>query len=226
MAREYLEISETRKLEDVAKTSRDHLLIRLLSRLGCRVSEALGITIDDIDLSAGTITIIHLKSRVWVNCRQCGEKLGLRHDFCPKCGTKNQMNVTARSKKRHQRSLPLDSATANLIREFIAQGGPVSRNGKLCLFDINRHRAWQIIRQCAQKAGLGNLRNPETEKIRGVSPHRLRDAFAVHAMKVDDSGEGMRLLQEHLGHSSFNTTAKYRKIASEEHKAWYEKLWQ
>jgi len=226
MVREYLEIDETAKLEDVAKTPRDRLLIRLLSRLGCRVSEALGITIDDIDLSAGTISIIHLKSRVWVNCRQCGEKLGLRHDFCPKCGTKNQMNVAVRSEMRRHRSLPLDVSTANLIREFIAQGCPVSRNGKLYLFGINRHRAWQIIRQCAQKAGLGNLRNPETGKIRGVSPHRLRDAFAVHAMKVDDSGEGMRLLQEHLGHASFNTTAKYRKIASEEHKVWYEKLWQ
>jgi integrase/recombinase XerD len=226
MVREYLEISETAKLEDAAKTPRDRLLIRLLSRLGCRVSEALGITVDDIDLSAGTVTIIHLKSRVWVNCRQCGKKLGLRHDFCPKCGIKNQMNVAARSERRRHRSLPLDASTANLIREFIAQGGPVSRNGKLCLFGINRHRAWQIVRQCVQKAGLTDLRNPETGKIRGVSPHRLRDAFAVHAMKIDDSGEGMRLLQEHLGHASFNTTARYRKIASEELKNWYEKLWQ
>ena len=58
-----------------------------------------------------------------------------------------------------------------------------------------------------------------------MSPHRLRDAFAVHAMKVDDSGEGMRMLQEHLGHASFNTTARYRKVASEEHQHWYNKLW-
>jgi integrase/recombinase XerD len=152
MAKEYLDIDETAKLEDVAKTPRDRLLIRILSRLGCRVSEALGITVGDIDLSAGTITIVHLKSRVWLNCRQCGEKLGLRHDFYPKCGTRNQMNVAARSDRRRQRSLPLDSASANLIREFIAQGSPVLRDGKLYLFGINRHRAWQIIRQCAQKA--------------------------------------------------------------------------
>ena len=104
-------------------------------------------------------------------------------------------------------------------------GRSIERNGKQYLFGINRHRAWQIVKECAGKAGLRNLINPETGKDRGVSPHRLRDAFAVHAMKTDDSGEGMRLLQEHLGHSSFNTTAKYRKIASEEHRAWYEKLW-
>ena len=37
--------------------------------------------------------------------------------------------------------------------------------------------------------------------------------------------EIMLMLQEHLGHASFNTTAKYRKIAGEEHRKWYERLW-
>ncbi len=97
--------------------------------------------------------------------------------------------------------------------------------GKTLIFGINRHRAWEIIRECAERAGLPQLINPETGKVHRVSPHKLRDAFAVHAMKIDDSGEGMRLLQEHLGHASFNTTARYRKIASEEHRAWYDKLW-
>ena len=58
------------------------------------------------------------------------------------------------------------------------------------------------------------------------TPHRLRDAFAVNAVKIDDSGDGLRMLQEHLGHQSFNTTAKYRKVAGEELKSWYEKLWE
>jgi len=44
-------------------------------------------------------------------------------------------------------------------------------------------------------------------------------------MKLDDSGDALRLLQEHLGHASFNTTAKYRKVAGEEHRNWYEGLW-
>jgi len=62
-------------------------------------------------------------------------------------------------------------------------------------FGINRYRAWQMVRQCATKAGLPALVNPETGKARGVSPHRLRDAFAVHAVKVDDPGDGLRLLR-------------------------------
>jgi len=44
-------------------------------------------------------------------------------------------------------------------------------------------------------------------------------------VKVNDSGDGLRLLQEHLGHASFNTTARYRKVSGEEHKGWYLKLW-
>ena len=57
------------------------------------------------------------------------------------------------------------------------------------------------------------LVNPETGRARGISPHRLRDAFAVHAVKTDDSGDGLRLLQEHLGHVSFNTADRYRKVS-------------
>jgi integrase/recombinase XerD len=104
-------------------------------------------------------------------------------------------------------------------------GGPVRRDGKTLLFGINRHRGWQIVRDCSRRADLGKLVNPETGRIRNVSPHRLRDAFAVHAVKTDDSGDGLRLLHEHLGHAGFNTTARYRKVAGEEHREWYLRLW-
>jgi integrase/recombinase XerD len=101
----------------------------------------------------------------------------------------------------------------------------VERNGKKLIFGINRHRAWQIVKECAEKAGLPKLLNPETGRIHNVSPHKLRDCFAIHAMKLNDSGDGLRLLQEHLGHSSFNTAAKYRKVSGKEHKDWYLKQW-
>ncbi len=81
------------------------------------------------------------------------------------------------------------------------------------------------MKECAERARLPKLLNNETGKVHNVSPHKLRDAFAVNAMKRNDSGDGLRLLQEHLGHQSFNTTAKYRKVAGEEHREWYDKLW-
>jgi integrase/recombinase XerD len=126
---------------------------------------------------------------------------------------------------RRQRTLPLDGETLAMLKEYIDRGGPVVRNGRRLIFGINRHRAWQIVRDCAERAGLPKLLNPETGKLHNVSPHRLRDSFAVNAVKKDDSGDGLRLLQEHLGHQSFNTTAKYRKVSGREQRDWYNKLW-
>jgi integrase/recombinase XerD len=136
------------------------------------------------------------------------------------------MKLVKEQEHRRQRVLPIDNETLSMLREYIERGGPVLREGKRLIFGINRHRAWQIVKECAERAGLPKLINPETGKVHNVSPHRLRDAFAVHAVKLNDSGDGLRLLQEHLGHQSFNTTAKYRKVAGEEHREWYQHLWE
>lgn len=221
----YLEAQEILAMEKVADNLRDRLLIRLLFHLGCRISEALALTVTDIDFDNSTVTIRHLKSRLELSCPNCGARLGVTHVFCPKCGVKVEERVAKEKKFRRQRVLPLDADTLEAIKQYIQRGGPVLRNGKREIFGINRHRAWQVIKECAERARLPDLINPETGKKRGISPHRLRDCFAVHAMKLDDSGDGLRLLQEHLGHVSFNTTAKYRKISGREHQDWYQKLW-
>jgi integrase/recombinase XerD len=221
----YLEMEETEQLEKAATYLRDKLLIRLLVRLGCRISEALALGVEDIDFVQGMVTIKHLKSRTRLTCSECGARLGISHAFCPKCGVKVKEAVAKEQEHRRMRTLPLDSDTLSMLGDYIKQGGPVKRGGKRLLFGINRHRAWQVVKAYAEKSGLPKLINSETGRVHNVSPHRLRDAFAVHAVKVDDSGDGLRLLQEHLGHVSFNTTAKYRKVAGEELKDWYDKLW-
>jgi integrase/recombinase XerD len=221
----YLEVEETERLESAAEYVRDKLLIRLIRQSGCRISEALALKEEDIDFTQGMVTIEHLKSRIKLACPQCGARLGKSHSFCPKCGVKVKEAVAKEREHRRMRAIPLDSDTLAILRDYIGRGGPVKRAGKTLLFGINRHRAWQIVRECAERAGLPKLVNPETGRVHNVSPHRLRDAFAVHAIRVDDSGDGLRLLQEQLGHVSFNTTAKYRKVAGEELKEWYQKLW-
>ena len=45
----YLEPNEIEQMEQSAEYLRDKILVRLLFRLGCRISEALGITVNDID---------------------------------------------------------------------------------------------------------------------------------------------------------------------------------
>jgi integrase/recombinase XerD len=222
----YLEPAEVEKLEMAAEFLRDKILIRLLWRLGCRISEVLGITVDNIDFNKGTITIEHLKARIKLSCPQCSTRLGKMHKFCPVCGAKVEQAVAQEQEHHRYRSLPVDNETLKLLREYINRGGSVPKRGKRLLFSLSRHRAWQIIKECAEKAGLPRLVNVETGKEHNVSPHKLRDAFAVNAVKRNDSGDGLRLLQEHLGHHNITTTMKYRKVSGEEQKEWYEKLWQ
>jgi integrase/recombinase XerD len=225
MIKAYLELKEIEQLENAAISLRDKLLIRILFRLGCRISEALVLTVEDIDFIHNSVSIQHLKIRLKLSCPNCGVRLSKSHKFCPGCSQSVEKALTKEQEHRRVRTLPLDGDTLRMLQDYIKRGGLVTRNGKQLLFGINRHRAWQIVSACAGRAGLPKLINPETGKTHNVSPHRLRDAFAVHAMRIDDSGDGLRLLQEHLGHASFNTTAKYRKVAGEELKDWYDKLW-
>lgn len=124
------------------------------------------------------------------------------------------------------RTLPIEDDTLLMLKDYISRDGPINKNCKKLIFAINRHRAWQVVTSCAERAGLPKLMNTETGKVHNVSPHKLRDAFAVHAIKIDDSGDGLRLLQQHLGHQNFNTTARYREVSGEEQKEWYRRLWQ
>ena len=226
MAKAYLEPAEIEKLEEAAQYLRDRLLIRLLFHLGCRISEALALEVNNIDFECCTVTIEHLKARVKLSCPKCGVALGKSHTFCPKCSAKVKEAVAREQEHRRVRTLPLDRDTLEMLKDYIKRGGPVNKEKKRLIFGINRHRAWQIVKECAERAKLPKLVNPDTGRMHNVSPHRLRDSFATHAVKLDDSGDGLRLLQEHLGHVSFNTTAKYRKVAGEELKNWYDRLWE
>ena len=75
-----------------------------------------------------------------------------------------------------------------MLKEYVDRGSPVRTNGKHLLFGLSRGRACQIVRECAGRAGLGQLISPETGEVRGISPHRLRDAFAVHAVLAFTGG--------------------------------------
>jgi len=87
------------------------------------------------------------------------------------------MAMLKEQEHRRQRVLPIDKETLGMLGEYIERGGPVMRDGKRLIFGINRHRAWQIIKECAERAGLPKLVNPDTGKAHNVSPHKLRDAF-------------------------------------------------
>ena len=221
----YLEPGEIILLEKATSNMRDRLLIRVLFHLGCRVSEALALAVEDVDFNRGMITIQHLKASLRLSCNSCGQRLGRNHMFCPKCGIKVESAQAEHRERHRQRVLPADSDTLGMLREYVRRGGPVLRGGKKLIFGINRHRAWQIVKECAERAELPQLINPETGRVHNVSPHRLRDCFAVMAVRRNDSTDSVRMLQEWLGHANVGTTMRYRKVAGDELKQWYQGLW-
>lgn len=217
----YLEPSEVERLEKAATCLRDKLLIRLLYRLGCRISEALALRVEDIDFTQGTVTIVHLKRRLRLSCPHCQARLGKSHQFCPRCGLDVAQPVARAQESKRQRILPLDPETLDMLADFIRRD-----RTKGLIFRINRHRAWQIVTACGEKAGLPPLMNPETGKLHRIGPHKLRDSFAVMAVQRDDSTDGIRMLQEQLGHVNIGTTMRYRKVAGQELKDWYTRIWE
>ena len=84
----HLEPEDVMLMERSTTNLRDRLLISLLFRLGCRISEALALKVEDIDFAQGTVTIQHLKSRLRLSCPECRARLGRSHAFCAKCGTR------------------------------------------------------------------------------------------------------------------------------------------
>lgn len=155
-------------MEKAAKCQRDRLLIKLLSCLGCRISEALALKVGDVDFDQNTVTILHLKRSMKLSCPQCGDRLGNRHQFCPGCGFKVSERIRSQREKRRIRVLPVDEATLAMLKSYI---NTLPSDDDSPLFRFNRHRAWQIVRDCARRSGLPSLVNPETGRVRGTSPH-------------------------------------------------------
>ena len=119
MAKAYLEPEEIAQMEKAASNLRDKILIHLLFHLGCRITEALSIKVDDIDFNQGTVTIIHLKRRLKLSCPVCGARLGAAHLFCPKCGGKIEKSQTEEQEHRRQRVLPVDQDTLKMLKEYV-----------------------------------------------------------------------------------------------------------
>jgi integrase/recombinase XerD len=175
----YLDLEEIEKLEEETICLRDRLLIRLLFRLGCRISELLALKVQDIDFKNETVTIAHLKTRLNLSCPECGVKLARSHKFCPGCGISVEKPVAKALEKERKRVIPIDRESLNLLEDFI-----IKDRTKDLIFQVTPTRAFQVVKECAEKAGLPKLIHPESGKEHHISPHKLRDAFAVHAVKT------------------------------------------
>jgi integrase/recombinase XerD len=181
-----ISVPEVTRLLQIAGDSpaqrRDRALLELLYGTGARISEALGLDVDDLDLSGqrgpdGVVATVRLAGK--------GGKQRIVPLGSYACRALDAYLVQARPvlaagarKSQHGASQPGRAVFLN------ARGGRLTRQG-----------AWGALRAAAAKAGLAE-----------ISPHMLRHSFATHLL---DGGADVRVVQELLGHASVATTQVY-----------------
>ncbi len=225
--RAHLSWSECEQIEAAATNQRDRCLIRVLYRTACRISEALALTPHDVLPRRQGIMIDHLKERVRIKCPGCAHRLARDTKFCPGCGVPVAQAQRDVQQEHSRRFVPVDAETVRLLQQYLR--AKTQRLSDDRLFPITRQRARQITQECASRAGLDPTVMLGTDMEHLLSPHRLRDAFATHALAKAallglDPNESLRMLQEVLGHKSAATTMKYLKVGAQEVKDWYEKV--
>jgi integrase/recombinase XerD len=165
---------------------RDRALLEMLYGTGARISEAVGLDVDDLDLASAD-TGGHTRGDTGGDGRE-GTVL-LRGK-----GGKERL-VPVGSFAREALDAYLVRARGQLARQQAGRGVPAvflnARGGRL-----SRQSAWTVLVRAAERAGV------RAE----VSPHTLRHSFATHLL---DGGADVRVVQELLGHASVTTTQVY-----------------
>jgi len=111
-----------------------------------------------------------------------------------------------REKRRYQRPVLVDAATIALIEEYLRTYSV----GQGPLIKIGKRRVRQIVFEAGVAAGIPRV------GIKKIHPHHFRHSHCVAWVRANPSMEGLRKLQQRLGHASLSTTAHYLQFAFSE----------
>jgi integrase/recombinase XerD len=180
---QYITRAQVAELVVACRNDRDRLFVRIGFETGGRVSELLGITRSDVDLSNRQIRLRTLKRRR--DKRRRSEEvfrwIPVSHSLCA------DLAAYYLEKKTVVEAQALDL-------EFFR------RHDRL--FPFTRQAAFKLIRAAARRAHL------VARGGRDVSPHILRHSFAMNCLT---QGVPINVVKEMLGHSSIINTMIYLK---------------
>lgn len=109
-------------------------------------------------------------------------------------------------KRRYQRPVLVDTATVALIREYMKTYSITTG----ALFRISKRRVRQIVYETGLTAGIPRVGSKK------IHPHHFRHSHCVAWIRSNPTMEGLRKLQQRLGHASIATTAHYLQFAFSE----------
>lgn len=117
-------------------------------------------------------------------------------------------------KRRYQRVVLVDDATLDLIKGYMKKYG--AKEG--LLFRVKARRVEQITYEAGEAAGIPKVGN------KMIHPHHFRHSHCVAWVRSNPTMEGLRKLQQRVGHASIATTAHYLQYAVEEQREDVEKV--
>ena len=173
---------------------RDRALLELLYSTGARISEAVSLAVDDLDLDVASpvvqVTGKGRRSRLVPVGSHAARALG---------AYLVQARPGLAAKGRGGPALAaLDAYLVRGRPALVKRSNPALflnvRGGRL-----SRQSAWQVLSAAAERAGIDTATTH-------VSPHTLRHSFATHLL---EGGADVRVVQELLGHASVTTTQVY-----------------
>nr|WP_231559380.1 site-specific tyrosine recombinase XerD [Kocuria sp. ZOR0020] len=169
---------------------RERALLEIMYSTGARVSEAIGLDVDDLSAAVRA-----------ASGSQAGESGELPF-------------IRLFGKGSKQRLVPLGRPAVAALDAWLVRGRPeFSAKGKAspAVFlnarggRISRQTAWNTIKAAAERSGL-------TKDGVEVTPHTLRHSFATHLL---EGGADLRVVQELLGHASVTTTQVYTLVTAD-----------
>ncbi|PWJ54681.1 integrase/recombinase XerD [Quadrisphaera granulorum] len=204
-----LALLEASSLGEGPMPVRDRALLELLYGTGARISEAVGLDIDDLP----------------------AEVFGDRTPEGDDDGEGRAALLRLRGKGGKERVVPLGSYAVQALSAYLVRARPalaaagtpedrssagavsikgaVSIEGAVFLNSrgarLSRQSAWAVLRTAAERAGIGSADHP-------ITPHTLRHSFATHLL---EGGADVRVVQELLGHASVTTTQIYTMVTAD-----------
>ena len=190
---------------NACQSERDKLLIRLLWKSGRRIGEILALKVEDIDFENGNI-LWHIEKK----CKKLRAEDGQFITWFDKKGKKHyktQRIDLKRLKPQDKRTLKELEIYVNknwlLPKDYVFEGAKENT-------PITRQRAFQIVRDAAEDAGLGYI------GIKKPHPHHFRHSFAVDIAKRLKSPGDLRKLQMAMEHTNLDMTQNYLQFGQTE----------
>jgi integrase/recombinase XerD len=196
---------------DELRPLRDRALLELLYGTGARISEAVGLDVDDLGFLAAEASTAEASTVEAGTVEASAAQAGAGSAGPPLAGPQAPpATVRLAGKGGKDRVVPVGRYAQEALEAYLVRARPTlaaaarrasaspavflnARGGRL-----TRQGAWGVLKAAADRAGLG-----------GVSPHTLRHSYATHLL---DGGADVRVVQELLGHASVTTTQIYTMV--------------